>query len=226
MKKCNVILVLLLFVAVVSVSQAELIQKVQLTSLSGVSASYDHTTGTTSWSQGASGWLMTSEYNTVSFTNVSMSGTFSGAVDTSSGGLASAIFNSGTWNMHLEKGELNIDIAGHSVGNYVETEGKFQAGHIDGRGIVIVDSATFSLGDYGWGAVQLNWEGGTGSQSGLIADIALPNGGNDFGSYATDNYNSTNSIISLWADESVVPEPATLCLLGLGGLGLLRRRRA
>jgi len=48
----------------------------------------------------------------------------------------------------------------------------------------------------------------------------------DFQSYDTQNYQSSNMTVTLWADESVVPEPATMCLLGLGGLLIGRRKRA
>jgi len=229
MRKFKVILALLAVGMMVSVSNAgiggDVIDGVQLISTSGVSASYDNATGITSWSQGASGWLMTNGYQAAAFTSVSITGTFYGAVDTTSDGHPSAIFNSGTWSMHLENGSLNVDVAGHTLGNYVETEGKLQEGHIDGRAIVIVDSATFSFGDYGWGEVQLHWEGDTGNQAGLIADIALPQG-STFSNYATDSYESTNTTISLWADEGTVPEPATLILLGLGGLLLRKRKKA
>jgi hypothetical protein len=224
MKKINACLVLLAVCSMVSISQAA-VSKVQVVSSSGVSSNYDHTSGITTWSQGASGWVMTDDYKIANFTDVSITGSFSGAVDTTSGGYASAIFNSGTWSMHLESGGLNVDISGSTVGNYVETEGKFQEGHIDGRAIVIVDSATFSFGNYGWGETTLEFENGSGAVAGLIADIALPQN-STFSNYETDDYSSTNTTITLYADESVVPEPATLCLLGLGGLGLIRRRKA
>ena len=79
----------------VSVSSAVLVEQVQLIQDIGVTAEYDASAGTTTWSQGASGWLITDGGNFNAFSSVSVSGTFSGAIDTSSGGLASAIFNSG-----------------------------------------------------------------------------------------------------------------------------------
>ncbi len=34
------------------------------------------------------------------------------------------------------------------------------------------------------------------------------------------------SVTNIWAGENCIPEPTTICLLGLGGLALLRKRRA
>jgi len=225
MKKLNVIVIMLAVFIAASVSQAAMVKQVVLSSTSGVEASYDPTTGVSSWENGASGWIMTDSYDVVNFTSASITGTFSGMTDTSSGGTASALFDTGTWTISLSAGDLQLDISGHIVGNYVETEGKFQEGHIDGRAVVIVDSATFNFGDYFGEGITVDWQGGTGSMAGLIADIALPNGA-VFGDYDTDDYLSTNTTITLWADEGVVPEPASLCLLGLGAVSLLKRRRA
>ena len=40
------------------------------------------------------------------------------------------------------------------------------------------------------------------------------------------NWDSDNTIITIMADESGIPEPVTICLLGLGGLALLKKRTA
>ena len=148
-------------------------------------------------------------------------------MDTSSGGLASAVFSTGTWAITMD-GPLGtaVNIDGHTVSNYVETETGVDTDHIDGRAVVMVDDYTFDTGWFGdiWGIpdLDLQWEGGLDSLAGLIADITLPNG-TGITDYNSD-YFSTNATITLWADESVVPEPATIGLLGLGSALLLRKR--
>ena len=74
-----------------------------------------------------------------------------------------------------------------------------------------------------WGA-GVTW-GSTNGKSGLETSIsnAIQDGGN-LEDYATD-WSSNNVTMFLWADSSVIPEPATIALLGLGGLALIRRRR-
>ncbi|MBN1457540.1 MAG: PEP-CTERM sorting domain-containing protein [Sedimentisphaerales bacterium] len=211
----------------VSVSFAALVEQVQIIQDIGVTAEYDASAGTTTWSQGASGWMLTDGGKFQSFSDVTVSGTFIGAVDVSSGGLASAVFSSGTWDIVMN-GALGmaVHVSGHTVSSYVETETGVDTDHIDGRAVVMVDDYFFDAGWLGdiWGIpdLDLEWEGGLNDLAGLIADITLPNG-TGITDYQSD-YTSTNTTITLWADESVVPEPMTVILLGLGALSLRKRR--
>ena len=235
MKRCLwgsvLIMVLLVFPAV---SSATLVKQVQLTQATGGYANYDSGTGTIQWTGGAGGWLLTDDYGLVSFEDSTITGTFSGVTDTSSGNLASALFASGNWSMEFEFGgwlDPVFTISGHSVGaGYAETETGVNTNKLDGRSIVIVDDAQFTLGFFeNWfglspGGLTMEWEGGIGTYAGLIADVTLPITP-DFTNYTNEDYASTNLILTLWADESQVPEPATITLLGAAGLLVLRRRR-
>jgi len=44
--------------------------------------------------------------------------------------------------------------------------------------------------------------------------------------YLTFYVPGLTSVTDIWAGENCIPEPATICLLGIGGLALLRKRRA
>lgn len=231
MRRClwGSILIMVLLVFPV-VSNAALVKQVQLTQATGGYADYDAGTGTITWSGGGGGWLMTDSYGVVNFADADITGTFSGVTDTSSGNLASALFSSGTWSLEFSGSGSWLDpvftISGHTINNYAETETGVDTNKLDGRAIVIVDSAYFTLGffdDWFGIPVTMEWEGGIGTYAGLIADVTLPIAP-DITDYASD-YTSTNLIVTLWADESIVPEPATITLFGAAGLLLLRRKR-
>lgn len=223
------IVLTVMLLALPAVSDATLIKQVQIAQATGAYANYDAGTGTVTWSAGASGWLMTDSYDIINFSDATVQGTFTGVTDTSSGGLASAVFSSGTWQLSFNGTGWSkpvFTIAGHILNRYDETETGVDTDKLDGRAVVIVDEAYLTLGffsDWFGHEVTIDWKGGIGSMAGLIVDITLPMNTNitDYQS----NYDSTNLVITLWADESVVPEPATVCLLGLGGLLALRRRK-
>ncbi len=226
----RVLAVLFMGLCIASVSMAVEVEQIQIIQDIGVTAEYDAGTGTTTWSQGAAGWLLTDGGQVESFSDVSVTGTFSGAVDQSSGGLASAVFtNPGTWSITMNYAlGTAVEISGITSTNWTETETGADTDKIDGRAVVEVTAYTFDTGWFGdlWGIgdLDLQWEGGLNSLAGLIADITLPNG-TGYTSY-DDDYSTSNATITLWADEGVIPEPATLCLLAFGAVGLLRRRKA
>ena len=222
------IMVLLVFPAV---SSAGLVKEVQLTQATGGYANYDSDTGTIEWTGGGGGWLLTDDYGVVDFDDSVITGTFSNVTDTSLDNLASALFATGSWSLEFSGSGSWLDpvftISGHTINNYAETETGTDTNKLDGRAIVIVDDAEFTLGffnDYFGIPVSMAWEGGIGTYAGMIADVTLPDETPGIVDYASD-YTSTNLTVTLYADESIVPEPATITLFGVAGLLALRRRR-
>lgn len=195
----------------------------------GASANFNAGTKTITWSGGVDGWLMTNDGQFVPFSalpnfeSCPVNAAFTIMTDTSSGGLASARFTAGAWDISVIADGITVaSLTGHVVNNYNETETGVGTDALNGRAIVVVDSSYFNqsywmplVGD------TIGWDG-VGELAGIIGDITLPYGTNiqDYStSYATDNV-----IITLLADESQIPEPATMSLLALGGL-LLRRKK-
>lgn len=141
--------------------------------------------------------------------------TFEQTTDTSSGGIASAWFDSGAWRIKLfSSGNLVLDMSG-GVDWYDELE--TAANTVDGRGIVSIGSVYLAgeLAGHQWAS--------TNGKSGLISSIvnAQPQ---PLTSYQTD-WSSNNVMMLLYADSSAIPEPATIMVLGLGAVGLLGRKR-
>lgn len=199
---------------------------IDIAQVMGAGAGYNAAAGTIVWAGGAAGWVLTDDDNFYFFdsiVNVSIDSSISGVTDLSSGGVASASFSSALWSINLTvSGYTNpvASISGHLYGNYVETE--VDTDMLEGRAVVVVDTANFD-DDY-WTAVlgqPIMWNG-VGELAGIIANITLPYGTN-YQSYA-QNYTSDNLIVTLYADENQIPEPATVCFLAIGVLSLLGKK--
>jgi hypothetical protein len=200
---------------------------IDIAQVMGAGAGYNAASGTITWAGGAAGWVLTDDDNFYFFdsvVNVSIDASISGITDLSSGGTANASFSSALWSINMTvSGYANpvASIAGHLYGNYVETE--VDTDMLEGRAVVVVDTANFD-DDYWTAALgqPIMWNG-VGELAGIIANITLPYGTN-YQSYA-QSYTSENLIVTLYADENQIPEPATIGLLAFGVLSILRRKK-
>ena len=194
----------------------------------GVDAGFNAGSQTITWSGGVNGWLLmdTGDYVFLSdlpdFESSPVNATITTMTELSSGGQAKARFASGVWDISIiANGHSVASLSGSIVGNYNETETAVASDALNGRAVVIVQTATFD--DAYWSDAvgeTIGWDG-VGQQAGIIADISLPYGTNilDY----SKNYHSDNVVVTLLADESQIPEPATMALLVLGGLFLRKR---
>ncbi|MEN6386466.1 MAG: PEP-CTERM sorting domain-containing protein [Phycisphaerales bacterium] len=220
------IIAVIIVLSSVSFVNAEIAQiGLDISQILGASAAYNAGTKDSTWSGGADGWFLTDTgtfafFSTCGINSVTVNATIYDLIDTSHDGIASAVSNTANWNICLKAGSTQIAyFAGQLSGNYNEVE--VSKDMLEGRAVVTINEAEFNndfLSKFMDGC--LVWNGG--NLAGIIANIALPEGTN-YQSYAT-GYSSNNMILTLYADETQIPEPATLTMLALGALSLIRRK--
>ena len=226
------------FLCVFSVSYAEMIEKILIEQKTGATAQYTYANGELNWTDGGFTYIYTENGGFFSFDSAELDATFDLYNDDSADGTAKARFDLvGDWTFSLFSDDYGADpvviISGdlNSGGGfgtkYWEEETGYEA--LDGKAWVNVNSVwadstwlqTEVYDVHGWDG--LSWD--TDGIAGLDSDVTLDPGTGDISDYGQD-YSSNNGLtLTLWADQGqVVPEPATLALLGLGGL-LLRRKK-
>jgi hypothetical protein len=173
--------------------------------------------GTLDWTGGTIAKVYTTTGTNIYYPTVDAA--FINGNDTSSGGLASAVFGDMSFTVWLYTTPLRTTLLGSITGtlynnsfDYVEQEISLSGGSVlDGAAVIKLTS--FNVSGYSW-IEAIGERTGMRSETSLTSDIA---------NYQS-NWHSTNTVITVLADESGIPEPATIGLLTLGGL-LLRRKK-
>lgn len=195
----------------------------------GFTASYNHLTEQITWSGGASISFYNGSGNSPVLTlsdGVNLRATFSGMIDSSSGSVASASFSVVGWDLSYYGVTL---LSGAQLGSEMYSEQEEAGlgggtGTLNGAGVVQVTGGSLTATNgWGHGGGNFSWLDSLYDGAKLKSTIIVDERFND---YDTDDYSSILSTMWLYADETIVPEPTTLILLGLGSFVMLRKRKA
>jgi hypothetical protein len=202
-------------------------EQIEVVFSNGESSSFSASAGTQTLTShnGANVFLDDNTNYTFGTGTTALLSTFTGVTDTSNGsGLASAAFSGGSFQVQLLS-PVDHHVVFSMSGTtdwYNEQEEIFSANKVDGVGKVTLVGIPY-VDEAFWGT-GTTW-GSTDGKSAMTTTIGsahrIPSG--SLTDYQTD-WASGNVTLVIWADSSkVVPEPATMALLALGGL-LLRKR--
>lgn len=204
---------------------------------SNVRADFDADGGTTAntgllnWSSGYKAQLKVvgSIFPDTAYCDVN--GVVDNGVCTSSQGVASATFDTVSLHVDLYRDSGKTDYLGYfeaslwSTTAYTEAETQVDtppdpgtdASALYGSALIVMD--VWDVNDYEWYDVE-----GSTSIAGLTASTTnLDDTGNNISDYQSDWF-SNNCLLTVTADETAIPEPATMALLGLGAAVLTRKR--
>ncbi|MDD5134726.1 MAG: hypothetical protein PHP01_04890 [Phycisphaerae bacterium] len=173
--------------------------------------------GTLDWTKGSVAKVYTNGATPIILCYPTISATFTNGADTSADGLASAVFGDMNFTVSLYTNPLRNVPVGTITGmlynsfDYTEQEISLSGGSVlDGAAVIALTS--FNVPGFSW-IEEMGAPAGLRSETSLTYDIT---------DYQSD-WHSSNTVVTILADESGIPEPATMSLLALGGL-LLRKR--
>jgi len=187
----------------------------------GAKAAYTVSDQTLRWTDGVAGFLLDTAGNAYEFDQVAVAAACTGMTDQSAGGQARASFSSDNWSLSMIDSVtgMSATLAGtlYPGAKWVEEETAANSDVLAGKGFVSVTTAAFN-------GLTAQW-GDDNNKAGLQSTMPLSYGFN-LAEFLTQDFGSENVTIFLFADETLIPEPLTMLLLGVGAVGVMRRRRA